>query len=147
MKIMFQSIQYHIEQLAAEVAALKMAYDSEMRPVPGHPGVFATRDGRIWRSELPGRKWKAGFLPQYETNQHKPERYRYLCADVPVDYRDKACMTQVHTLVALAWCVKPSDEHREVHHIDKDHRNNHADNLVWMTRAEHLAAHREEWVI
>ena len=45
----------------------------------------------------------------------------------------------VHRLVAYAWC--PNGRFvGEVHHIDGERTNNNADNLIWLTREEHIRA-------
>lgn len=46
----------------------------------------------------------------------------------------------VHRIVALIWCDNKKNK-PYVHHIDGDPSNNKADNLVWVTRKEHNAAH------
>ena len=42
-----------------------------------------------------------------------------------------------HRLVASVWCVKP-DGTTQVHHINGDKADNHADNLEWVTPKKHL---------
>lgn len=46
-----------------------------------------------------------------------------------------------HKIVATMWCPN-SKLKGETHHIDGDHRNNLAKNLIWVTKAEHNKAHR-----
>lgn len=46
-----------------------------------------------------------------------------------------------HKLVATMWCSNRKLK-TEVHHIDGNHQNNNAINLVWVTKAEHNKAHR-----
>lgn len=53
----------------------------------------------------------------------------------------KPTTEKVHKLVATMWCSNRKLK-TEVHHIDGDHKNNNAINLVWVTKAEHNKAHR-----
>lgn len=48
----------------------------------------------------------------------------------------------VHTLVARAFLPNPQGK-PHVHHKDVDPKNNHVDNLMWVTPAEHGRIHRE----
>lgn len=48
----------------------------------------------------------------------------------------------VHTLVARAFLPNPEGK-PHVHHKDVNPKNNHADNLMWVTPAEHGKLHRE----
>lgn len=51
----------------------------------------------------------------------------------------------IHYWVALAFI--PNPEHKpEVHHIDKDKRNNCVENLMWVTRKEHAGLHPERYI-
>lgn len=44
-------------------------------------------------------------------------------------------------LIAMFFCKHETNQ-TIVHHYDSDASNNHANNLVWLTEDEHLAAHR-----
>lgn len=48
----------------------------------------------------------------------------------------------INRLVATAFCEKPPAA-VEVHHKDRNPLNNRADNLVWLTKEQHLEAHRK----
>lgn len=55
---------------------------------------------------------------------------------------------QVSRLVAMAFCKRPKPlvnipyKDLEVHHIDRDPSNNNKDNLLWVTREEHMSLHQ-----
>ncbi|MFP4089215.1 MAG: NUMOD4 domain-containing protein [Cyclobacteriaceae bacterium] len=49
----------------------------------------------------------------------------------------------IHRLVAMAFCSRPSEEHRYVAHMDYDKKNNSRYNLKWMTECE-LTAHNNK---
>lgn len=57
---------------------------------------------------------------------------------------------QVSRLVALVFCNRAKNlsdipiEELEVHHIDKNPSNNSKDNLLWLTKEEHLLIHQED---
>ena len=46
------------------------------------------------------------------------------------------CGCRVHRMVAMAWCPGRTAERNVVDHWDRNPRNNHADNLRWVTKAE-----------
>lgn len=48
---------------------------------------------------------------------------------------------RVHTLVALGFCPNRLGK-TDVHHIDGDNQNNHATNLIWLTKKQHIEAHK-----
>lgn len=48
----------------------------------------------------------------------------------------------IHRLVAQYFC-DDFDESKEVHHKDRNSRNNNADNLVCMTKEQHIEEHRK----
>ncbi len=49
----------------------------------------------------------------------------------------------VHRLVAEYFCDKPSDEHKQVTHLDHNRQNNRASNLKWVTQRE-LNIHQQK---
>ena len=51
--------------------------------------------------------------------------------------------TSVHQLVARVYVPNPNG-YKEVHHLDGDKLNNHADNLIWVSRAQHIEHHKKE---
>lgn len=55
----------------------------------------------------------------------------------------KVIERHIHRLVAEAFIEKPSDEHTDVHHINRCKTDNHVENLMWMTHSEHSSLHAE----
>ncbi len=47
-----------------------------------------------------------------------------------------------HRIVAECWCPKPEGA-TDIHHINHDRGDNRSVNLVWLTKAEHMAQHPE----
>lgn len=79
----------------------------------------------------------------YSDKRHKilePEitHHRYERVGLRVDGKTQHCY--VHRLVAGAFC--PRDEGQKwTHHINGDHFDNRAANLVWVTRQQHSIIH------
>lgn len=59
----------------------------------------------------------------------------YECITLRVSGKTKTL--KIHRLVALAYLPNPKDL-PEVNHIDGDKRNNHKDNLEWVTRSQNI---------
>ena len=98
------------------------------KPINNFPNYLVTRDGRIYSLN------KRGYLSQQETS------------DGYLTVRLSGSMTKkhyyVHRLVASAYLIV--DPFREiVNHIDSDPRNNHVDNLQYVTSQEN-AIHSSE---
>lgn len=49
----------------------------------------------------------------------------------------------VHRLVAQCFLEQPKDIDDQLHHIDFNSKNNKANNLVWLSPAEHQKIHNE----
>lgn len=61
---------------------------------------------------------------------------------VIVRVNGKAKELLIHRLVAEAFLEKPElEEALEVHHIDKNCKNNSVDNLMWVTKEQHKKFH------
>lgn len=78
------------------------------------------------------------------TNQRELKPYIKNDSDyekVILSVNGKPTTEKVHKLVATMWCSNGKLK-TEVHHIDGNHQNNNAINLVWVTKAEHNKAHR-----
>lgn len=56
-------------------------------------------------------------------------------------YDKKKLRKKVHILVAKSFLPNPNNL-EIVHHIDGDKLNNKVDNLLWMSRSEHMKLHR-----
>lgn len=82
-------------------------------------------DGRV-RSRISGLELKP---------QDNGIGYKTVAIRIP---GHKGRMTYVHRLVARAF-IGPCPAGMEVHHVDRDLANNHADNLRYVTHGENLA--------
>lgn len=98
---------------------------SEVKPIPGFPGYFATADG-----EIIGKRGRV-----IKKHVDRDGYFRVgVCID-PVDRR-KQTHRPVHRLIAFAFLgAAPSPLH-EVAHLDNRPQNNHYKNLSWKTRQE-----------
>ena len=71
----------------------------------------------------------------------RPQRVAHNYLQINLNYKNKHHLELLHKLVALVWC--PNSQYKSiVHHIDGDKNNNCAGNLIWVTKEEHIIAHR-----
>ena len=56
---------------------------------------------------------------------------------------NKSYNRSVHRLVALAF-IDTDDKTKEVHHINGIRTDNRYNNLIWLTKEEHIKIHNEE---
>lgn len=75
---------------------------------------------------------------EYILNQTVRKQDGYLC--VGLFRGGKISVVKPHQLVAQAFCPKLPDD-TEVHHIDRDKRNNNATNLAWVSTRDHTIMH------
>lgn len=60
-------------------------------------------------------------------------------------YRDGKHRTRlIHQLVAHAFLTQEKPNQNEVHHRDRQRHNNRADNLIFVSRAEHIMLHNQK---
>jgi hypothetical protein len=95
-------------------------------PIPGFPGYFVTRDGRVWSDHRAPGRWLApkighGGYPLVQLYLGKTRRF------VPT-----------HRLVLLTFRGQPQPD-QEARHLDGDPANNLLENLSWGTRLENAA--------
>lgn len=64
----------------------------------------------------------------------------YTPRKMPGGYLTVGRQRLAHRVVATCWCHRP-DGAIEVHHINHDRADNRAENLQWLTKADHLALH------
>jgi len=95
------------------------AVQGNERLLPGFPGYYVTRDGRV-RSDKRGGRWLCT----------KIDKDGYLCVCL---YQGRKHYFHVHTLVLLAFGF-PRPYGMECCHNDGDPRNNRLENLRWDTR-------------
>jgi hypothetical protein len=93
-------------------------------------GMIRTKDRAIFPSagSLPTRQWKGRILRDFD-NGHG---YRYFTLSYPF-----RANYYVHRVIAETWCDNPH-QYNEINHKDFNRRNNHADNLEWVSRAENM---------
>lgn len=92
-----------------------------MKQIAGYEGKYSvTEDGKVY-SHLTDK-----FLNPIRRTEYLAVK---LCKDSAIKW------FYVHRLVAEAFCENPHNK-QTVNHIDGDHRNNHANNLEWMTMSE-----------
>ena len=103
-------------------------------PIPGMENYFATREGQIWCWSTKRTRWiniaqqmqKSGYrVFQPYINGVRRVRYAHIAIN-------NACNTHC-------------GETEEVHHIDGNNTNNHADNLTCMLKDEHRRLKRGQY--
>lgn len=76
-------------------------------------------------------KWKAIILKQHENNRGYKR----------VEIHKKKILT--HKLVAKYFLKQPTEKHTEIHHIDLNKKNNHLNNLIYLTKKQHNEIHKQ----
>ena len=105
-----------------------------------------TIDGEIWEQVKEFPKYLVSNLGRVYSFYHKKVLKSTVTGadksylEVKLTADKVAHHIKVHRLVAKAFLPNP-DNKPQVHHIDGDSLNNHADNLMWVTHEEHLAIH------
>lgn len=100
--------------------------------VPGYPGIYVTKDGRI-RSNR-SKRW---LKPSIGSNSKRCGSYKYLRVNVRPSDKDHCTRTKISKLVALAWVPNPKpEEYNVVMHLDNNPLNNYYKNLKWGNQAE-----------
>ncbi len=99
------------------------------RPIEGHPGYEISSIGRVrtWKTPCP---WVRKSEPILKVLRVDKRGYRY----VSVSTENKSYSLSVSRLVAKAFI--PGDRRLEVAHLDNNPKNNHKENLKWVTRQE-----------
>lgn len=99
-----------------------------MRPIPGHPGYFATSRGSIF-SRKPGRLFKL--------TPFKRGRRGHL--GVNLSHNGKYVLHSVHRLIAATFIGEPPSARHLVMHLDDDPTNNDVTNLAYGLPSENSA--------
>jgi hypothetical protein len=106
------------------IGVLRLAAGWEVRPIPGHPGYYATYDGRIicetWGRWIPH--------PQVLKQSAMSSGHR------TVGLRGKTFT--VHRLIALTFLDPPEPHQILVRHLDGKPERNSVDNLAWGTDSD-----------
>lgn len=110
------------EKKANPIAWAEDVLGEPASPVPGWPGIFATRTGRIFSSRRSGKE-----LKQSESNGYKFIMVR--------DEEGRSRILHVHRAALLAWRGEPK-KGEETRHLDGDRSNNTFANLAWGSRLE-----------
>lgn len=97
------------------------------KAIPGYNGYLVSNEGRIYSQ-------KRNLIMRIDHSN------RYDIIQFTIEGKPKNC--KVARLTASAFCVK-TEEQTEVHHKDRNRRNNRANNLMWVTPHQHKAIHRE----
>ena len=92
------------------------------KDIKGYPGYQISNLGRVWSAK--SRKYLAGI----------PNNAGYLQVKM-IAANGKRKNELIHRLVALHFVDNP-DGKPEVDHIDRDRKNNNANNLRWLTKSE-----------
>lgn len=109
----------------------------EWRDVPSIKHVQASRCGKIRTMDktifpkggfIKVKRWKGRLLRDFN-NGHG---YRYITLSYPV-----RANYYVHRIIAETWCDNPN-QYNEINHKDFNRKNNHADNLEWVSRKENM---------
>ena len=88
-------------------------------------------------------KGRVKSLQGYEAMILKPFNNQGGYARVDIIENGKRKTKLIHRLVAAAFLPLPQKIDMQLHHIDFDKDNNAAENLQWLTAAEHLKIHNE----
>lgn len=103
----------------------------EWKMIPGYEGLYMVSNyGRVKNC----RNDKIRKLQTYENG------YVY----VHLRNKEISECPLVHILVAQVFLPNPKNK-PEVHHIDRDRSNNCVENLMWVTKEEHAALHKDKY--
>lgn len=100
-----------------------------IRPIPGYPGYYASRGGKIYSD-------KRGTIKPMMPSTSNKGRYRVLIR-VEVNGKISRYQPGVSRLIALTYCPNP-DNKPFVLHNDNNPLNNRASNLRWGTQSENI---------
>lgn len=117
---------------------IKTEYSSlpeDAQAIPGYPTYFATPDAQIWRWSIK-RKCYLNIAQQTQYSGYNVTQL--------YDIDNKRRVRYVHRLVHDTFHGK-CPEGYEVHHIDGNNSNNHADNLVCMLKDDHRRMSRKSY--
>lgn len=113
--------------------ALSILFQNEERPIDEEWKEYAGSYGLYWVSN----KGRVLSLHNKEPRILKPY---YWNGYSHVDFYGKN--KRIHRLVAQLFIPNPENK-AEVHHKDRNRHNNNADNLQWVSKAEHDEIHRQ----
>ena len=131
--------------------------------IPGWPGYYVTKTGRVWSRHVQGAKGNVEHLESLwhlasvsikyakDKTKNPTEKYQKFNMRGELLGRPKVMLTRynpdgsserrqftVHRLVAIAWIPNP-DNKPCIGHKDNNTRNNKVSNLYWCTHQENIA--------
>ena len=104
------------------------------KQIEGFPDYYVSSAGNVWREK------NNGFYLKRRSNEQ---------GLVSLYINRKRKFMQVHRLVAQAFVPVPekyadmSIDDLDIHHINFNHSDNRASNLMWLTKAEHKKLHSD----
>jgi len=111
------------------------------KEIEGFEGYEVSNFGNV-RSYLVRNSKRRRDIPNPVRQAETPTHCK-IYKSVTLRQNGKSKRVYVHRLVAKAF--KNNHENKpQVHHIDNDSQNNHADNLEWVTNSENQL-HRADW--
>lgn len=116
-----------------------MKYDN----IPGWPGYYISKRGKVYSRKLPGHTGKSRFGNKWVL--HKLSLHKGYYRVRFFDTRKHTKLFSVHRLVALAWVHNPKPkEYNVVMHLDNNPLNNYYKNLKWGTyKQNNLQCHQD----
>lgn len=105
--------------------------EEHWKDIQGYEGLYMVSDmGRVKNS-------KSGRIRKLQT-------YKTGYVYVHLRNREISEYPTVHMLVAEAFIPNPENK-PEVHHINEDKSDNRVENLMWVTKEEHAALHKDKY--
>jgi len=130
---------YAAKQLKAPEQTFRIKDEHTDRPdglhdIPGMPNYYATAEGQIWCWSTKRNRWIN------IAQQTQKSGYRVFQPFIDGIRRVRYCHIAIHNAYHG---ICP--EGYEVHHIDGDNTNNHANNLMCMIKEEHRSMRRGKY--
>lgn len=109
--------------------------------VPGIPGLYVTKNGRVYHKLIDGKWHEATYIVDIKATKNRS----VTAENVGIRISYKHQKYSVSRLVAMAWVSNPDPSHKViVMHLDNDHLNNNYLNLKWGTQSENILQAKDE---
>jgi len=109
--------------------------------IPGIPGLYVTKNGRVYHKLIDGRWHEAIYIVDVRATKNRSVTAENV--SIRITYRHQKY--SVPRLVAMAWVANPDPTNKTVvMHLDNDHLNNSYLNLKWGTQSENICQARDE---
>lgn len=109
--------------------------------VPGIPGLYVTKHGRVYHKLIDGKWHEAIYIIDIKATKNRsvtPEN-----VGIRISYKHQKY--SVSRLVAMVWVSNPDPNNKVVvMHLDNDHLNNSYLNLKWGTQSENILQAKNE---